>query len=411
MQLHTSKPTPPGQGVALSSTALGHAVLRVSAAGQIEWANDAAGRLTGFTPDTLAGSRLEDLARFLRHAPPSGPSVVDAAAPGARQTSQAVLETLDGQVRFVDVERQPVAEGGCLLLLVDVTDRVQFEQRLSLAERMAAIGTLASGVAHEIATPVQFVGDSVQFLRDAVKDVTRAMETLRQVRAEVLTDLPAKAAAEHSVSVDEDTDVDYLLEHMPQALDSCIDGLDRVGTILKSLKEYAHPQNDSMTSVDINALIERTLTLARNEYKYVADVETSFGALPEVHCIGGHIGQVILNLLVNASHAIGDVVEATGGRGTIAVTTCHEGDDVRVSVRDTGAGIPDTVLPRIFEPFFTTKAVGKGSGQGLALAWRVIVEKHRGSIDIESTVGAGTTFHLRIPVAGPSARPLTQVAA
>jgi signal transduction histidine kinase len=176
------------------------------------------------------------------------------------------------------------------------------------------------------------------------------------------------------------------------------DGIDRVAKIVRSMKAFAHPDRGERTTADINAALLSTVTVAGNEIKYVADVETDLQELPSIPCFLSDLNQVFLNLLVNASHAIGDVVAAGGGRGTIRIETKREGDHVRVSIADTGTGIPEAIRDRIFDPFFTTKDVGKGTGQGLALARTVIVEKHGGTLTFETEIGKGTIFHVRLPL-------------
>jgi signal transduction histidine kinase len=298
-----------------------------------------------------------------------------------------------------------------VVVLTDATAREQTSTRLAHAERLATIGRLAAGVAHEIATPVQFVGDSVQFLRDAMSDLATVIVALQRVRQAVADGGPAAEAAEAAAAVEETADLEYLLENAPRAVESCVEGLERVNAIVRSLKEFSHPQQSTMASVDLNHVVRSTLTLARNEYKYVADLETDFGALPPVTCMAGSISQVVLNLVVNAAHAIGDVVKASGGKGRIAVSTHLDGQHALITVRDSGGGIADDVRPHIFEPFFTTKAVGKGTGQGLALAWAIVADDHAGAIDVESTPGQGALFRVRLPIAGRASVRLTAEAA
>jgi signal transduction histidine kinase len=164
------------------------------------------------------------------------------------------------------------------------------------------------------------------------------------------------------------------------------------------MKEFAHPDQTEKTYADLNNAIQSTLVIARNEYKYVAEVETHFAELPPVCCYLGEINQVVLNLLVNSAHAIADFVKDSGALGKLTVRTCLIEDEVEISIGDTGSGIPEDIREKIFDPFFTTKEVGKGTGQGLALARNVIVNKHGGTIRFESECGRGTTFFIRIPV-------------
>jgi two-component system NtrC family sensor kinase len=285
--------------------------------------------------------------------------------------------------------------------LAAATDhRLHAETELRQAQKLEAVGRLASGVAHEINTPVQFVNDSVHFLRDAMHDLMVVVEKLQAVRRAVEDGTAAAAVAVAAAEAEEAADLPYLAVHVPKALERSIDGLGRVAAIVRSMKELAHPEAREMVAVDLNRAIQSTLTIARHEYKYVADVETDLGELPAVLCHGGDLNQALLNIVVNAAHAIDDVVRGTERRGRITVKTRCHGDDVVIAIGDTGAGIPEDIRDRIFDPFFTTKAVGQGTGQGLAIARSVIVDHHGGELRVESTMGHGTTFIIRIPVTG-----------
>ncbi|MDP9097927.1 MAG: ATP-binding protein, partial [Verrucomicrobiota bacterium] len=178
-----------------------------------------------------------------------------------------------------------------------------------------------------------------------------------------------------------------------------VEGLGRVATIVRSMKQFAHPDQAQKTEADLNQAIQSTIVIANNEFKYVALLETDYGDLPPVQCFLGEINQVVLNLLVNAAHAIGDVVKDTGGLGKLTVRTRRDGNEVEIAISDTGTGIPEAARSKIFDPFFTTKEVGKGTGQGLALARSIIVNKHGGTIRFE-TGGNGTTFFIRLPIEG-----------
>jgi signal transduction histidine kinase/HAMP domain-containing protein len=288
-------------------------------------------------------------------------------------------------------------------LMLDITRQRKLESDLQQAQKLESVGRLASGVAHEINTPVQFITDNVHFLRDSTQDLARLIEALRASNRAVIDGAPSVDAANAALKLEQTIDLAYLLDDMPKAHLGCIEGLKRVATIVRSMKEFAHPDSTEMTSVDINRAIESTLVIASNEYKYVAEVETDLGALPSVLCHAGEVNQAVLNIIVNAAHAIGDVVGDSGGRGKIVVGTRLEGASVVISITDTGGGIPDHIRARIFDPFFTTKQVGKGTGQGLAIARSVIVDKHGGELTVETQLGTGTTFHLRLPVNGKKA--------
>lgn len=277
-------------------------------------------------------------------------------------------------------------------LEAEMRERERIANELRLAHRLEAVGQLASGIAHEINTPIQYVSDSVHFIRDAVNDVQSIIERIRERRDE----LPEAVSAELD-ELWEERDIDFVIEEAPNALARAFDGLERVANIVRAMKSFAHPGGDSKVAIDLNAAIETTLTVCRNEYKYVADVELALDELPEVPCFPGELNQVILNLVVNAAHAVGDVVRDTDDRGTIAIRTRRETGTVCIEIADSGCGIPEPIQKRIFDPFFTTKPVGKGTGQGLAIS-RSIIVKHGGSLDFETAEGKGTTFFVRIPL-------------
>jgi len=210
------------------------------------------------------------------------------------------------------------------------------------------------------------------------------------------------AAVRAAQDAEQAADLDYLLENTPLAIGDAVGGLQRITTIVRSMKEFAHPDQAQKACADLNHAITSTLVVAHNEYKYVANLETDFEELPLVMCHLGEINQVVLNLVVNAAHAIADVVRDTGALGTITVRTRRIGPQVEISIADTGGGIPESVREKIFDPFFTTKEVGKGTGQGLAIARTVVVKKHQGSLRFESEMGVGTTFYIHLPINSPT---------
>jgi predicted ATPase/signal transduction histidine kinase len=292
--------------------------------------------------------------------------------------------------------------GGRVLrgLILDQTKRKQLEMELQQAQKLESVGRLAAGIAHEINTPIQFVNDSVHFVRDAMVDLGRVVGRYRETREKLAKDPGWEQEARALREADEAADLDYLVENIPSALERSIDGLSRVAAIVRSMKEFAHPDQGQQAPADINRAIENTIIMACNEYKYVAEIELEMGELPKVNCKVGELNQVVLNMVVNAAHAIGDVVKDTGSKGKISVRTWREGEDAVIAIRDTGAGIPAGIRDRIFDPFFTTKEVGRGTGQGLAIARTVIVEGHGGTLTFETEVGKGSTFFIRLPIAG-----------
>jgi signal transduction histidine kinase len=283
-------------------------------------------------------------------------------------------------------------------LMIDVTEARRLVREMAQGQKLESVGRIAAGVAHEINTSVQFISDSVRFVRHALKDVPHALAAYRGLTAGVLSGRDVSDAAKAAAETDEAADVDYFLKNAPEALDRALEGIGRVGSIVRSMTEFAHPDSRTMADVDINRALKTTLNMARNEYKGVADVETDFGEIPPVHCHAGDVNQVVLNLLLNAAHAIGDVVAGTSDKGRITVRTRAIGDYVEISISDTGDGIPESVRGRIFEPFVTTKEVGRGTGQGLALSRGLVVEKLKGSLHFETETGKGTTFFIRLPV-------------
>lgn len=303
----------------------------------------------------------------------------------------------DGKEGFLNLRVNPVRIGdetsaGYVIVGADVTERRVLEATLAQAQKLEAIGQLAAGVAHEINTPTQYVGDNMRFLREAFSDLSRYIAAGQ----EALAGGEPSAAAAVAAAID----LEYLLAEIPRALEQSLDGVERVAKIVRAMKEFSHPGTDEKTPIDLNRAIESTVTVARNEWKYVAELETCLDPnLPLVPCLPGEINQVILNLIINAAHAIQDVVgRAPEVKGRITVSTSHDERFAEIRVADSGTGIPPEIRARVFDHFFTTKEVGRGTGQGLAIAHSVVVKKHGGAITFESEVGRGTTFTVRLPL-------------
>jgi len=279
----------------------------------------------------------------------------------------------------------------------------KLHHKLYQSQKLESIGTLAAGIAHEINTPIQFINDNTHFLSESFKGLLKIIGAYRELLKECDTGEKTSRAVTKAQEVETEVDLAYLEEEMPSAFEQTMDGLERVSTIVNAMKNFSHISGDREKSkADINKAIESTITISRNEWKYVANLNTEFDSnLPLVNCYLADINQVVMNLIVNASHAIGDVVRETSGeQGTITVATHNEGDSVIISISDSGTGIPEEVRGKIFDPFFTTKDVGKGTGQGLAMAYSTIVEKHGGNLTCETEVGKGTTFHITLPIEG-----------
>lgn len=286
-----------------------------------------------------------------------------------------------------------------LILGADITERKLLESQLSQAQKWESIGQLAAGIAHEINTPIQYVGDNTRFLQEAFADLCVLLAAYGDLLQAAQTGVSVRSLAAGVEAEAAAIDLPYLLEEIPKAIQQSLDGAARVSQIVQAMKEFSHPGSVDKVDIDINRAIESTVTVARNEWKYVADLVLDLDSqMPLIPCLPGDFNQVILNIVVNAAHAIGDVVHATdsGEKGTITVSTRHLDDWAEIRIQDTGAGIPEAIRTKIFNPFFTTKEVGKGTGQGLAIAYS-IVEKHRGTLHFETKTGQGTTFIIRLP--------------
>jgi len=308
---------------------------------------------------------------------------------------------IDGQTRFLGLTlswiNAPEEEVSELLIIgSDVTDREVLGQQLRQAQKLEAIGQLAAGIAHEINTPTQYVGDNTRFLQESWPSFKELIAITREIRQEASLGPVSSQTLQQFDTLAQAADFEYLQTEIPRAIEQSLEGIQRVGKIVRAMKEFSHPGSEEKKLIDINKAIETTITVAHNEWKYVADMETHFAPdLPLVLCHAGEFNQVILNLLINAAQAMGD---GSQGKGKIVVSTRHDDDWAEVSISDTGAGIPEAVRSRVFEPFFTTKPVGKGTGQGLALAHTAIVRRHGGKIWFDSEVGKGTTFYIRMPL-------------
>ena len=313
----------------------------------------------------------------------------------ARREIAVHLAGMNHQLEAQVQQRTQSLEDTNAQLRREIGERERIELELRLAQKLEAIGRIASGVAHEINTPVQYVTDSLQFVRDSMHDLQPLIEKYRELHLSVARGLPATAAADETSSIAEHVDLDYVLANLAPALTRSLDGLGRVATIVRSMKEFAHLDR-AAADVDLNQMVTATLEVARHEYKYVADVVTELGELPAVRAYSGELGQVVLNLVVNAAHAIGDVVGSSGSRGKILVKTWADVGHVWFSISDTGGGIPESIRGSIFDPFFTTKEVGRGTGQGLAIV-NSVVNKHRGDVRFTTCIGQGTTFTVRLP--------------
>jgi PAS domain S-box-containing protein len=304
-----------------------------------------------------------------------------------------------GGIRRVRSRGYPIFEDGVLTryggITRDISDETQLHQELRLAQKLEAIGQLAAGMAHEINTPAQYVSDNVAFLTQGFRDLLPLLDSCRELlrRERVAAEVQALRDAAASA------DLEYLAAELPAALEQTAAGIGQIAKIVKAMKEFAHPADD-IREVNLNQTIETTVTVAKNEWKYVAEVTLDLAPnLALIACNPSEINQVLLNLIVNAAHAIESAVgPESDDKGEIRIRTTGDDDFVEISILDNGCGIPEAIRDRIYDPFFTTKEVGKGTGQGLAISHRIITQRHGGTIRCESTVGEGTEFIIRLPI-------------
>lgn len=273
------------------------------------------------------------------------------------------------------------------------------QAQLLQANKLESVGQLAAGIAHEINTPTQFIASNIDFMGDSFGGIRRLLNELSRQ----LTHRDGHAGLNPSLLAEllSEIDWEYLEEEIPTAIKQSKEGIKRISTIVQAMKEFSHPSSKEKVKNDLNKLIETTVVVTSNEWKYIADVHTDLEpSLPLVSCLADELGQVFLNILVNAVHAIENRLRDSDqrGRGIITIATRQQGDWVDIRLSDTGTGIPEEIRDRIFDPFFTTKTVGKGTGQGLAIAHDVVTKKHGGALSVESVVGEGSTFILRLPI-------------
>ncbi|MEW8028862.1 MAG: ATP-binding protein [Candidatus Thiodiazotropha sp.] len=301
------------------------------------------------------------------------------------------------------------SDSGVVVTFNDISERKRadeerrnLERQLNQTHKMEAVGQLAGGIAHEINTPIQYVGDNLRFIKESYEDLGSILGVYSDLmqKAEQLSELESEVAKVKE-TIDE-IDLAYLEEETSNAIEQSISGASQVAHIVLAMKEFAHPGSKQMALADINRIVSNAVAVCKNEWKYVADTELKLGDnLPQVECLGGEISQVVLNLVINAAHAI--EAAKSEQKGKITITTTHNGDSVEVRVSDTGTGIPKAVQESVFNPFFTTKDVGRGTGQGLAIAQDIVMGKHQGQLFFETEEGNGTTFVMQLPLPRNSA--------
>ena len=279
----------------------------------------------------------------------------------------------------------------------DLERRKALESQLAHAQKMESVGQLAAGVAHELNTPIQFVGDNINFLKSSFEDVETLLQAIESLLLDCREDERLTEQVETIDQIRGQIEIDFLREEVPLAAEQALEGTQTLTRIVKAMKVFSHPGTKSFEKVDLNRLLESTLNVSRSEWKYHATVSKDLcDDLPLVECLPGELGQVFLNLIVNAANAMSG--DAAGLKSILSVHTRREGNFAIVEISDTGCGIPDDIRHRVFDPFFTTKSVGEGTGQGLSISYRIVVKLHKGMLSFDSTVGEGTTFQIRLPI-------------
>ena len=266
-------------------------------------------------------------------------------------------------------------------------------------EKMASIGQLAAGVAHEINNPMGFISSNLNTLKEYDKDIRSLIKQYRLFFSGLKNDASKEKdrtyileGIKHITQFEKDIDIEFVMQDLPNLIEESLDGADRIRKIVFDLKDFAHPEEEELKFTGINENLDSTLNVVWNELKYKANVTKDYGDLPLVKCYPRQLNQVFMNILVNAAQAINE-------KGEIKIITRSENEQVKISISDTGSGIPEENLSKIFDPFFTTKEVGKGTGLGLNVAYNII-KKHNGTIDVKSALEKGTTFSIQLPSIG-----------
>jgi len=301
--------------------------------------------------------------------------------------------------KIMDAYWIPISEDKYLCSMIDITERKLYESQLAHTQKMESIGRLAAGIAHEINTPAQYVGDNISFLRDSFNDLNKMFDVLKRMQGQMEESEQTPRIVDELGAIAEEIDFEYLLDEIPVSISQSQDGIAKVSKIVQAMKEFSHPGGQSKSKVDLNRAIENTVTVSCNEWKYVAEVKTDYDkTLPEVPCFPDQFNQVVLNMIINSVHAIEDSIKGSDAKGTITIQTRYEEQMAEIRISDTGTGIPENAINKIFDPFFTSKEVGKGTGQGLSISHDMIVTNHGGIIDVESVPGQGTTFIIQLPL-------------
>jgi len=309
-----------------------------------------------------------------------------------------------GNIYWVNLTLSPIKSlkgeiTNFLGIMEDITEKMIAENRNAVSQKLESIGQLAAGIAHEINTPMQYIGDNTSFLKDAFASLSEFVNSLENLICQS-SPYEEKVLKDKIDELKIKMDMEFIISEIPRSIEQSQTGIERVTKIVRAMKDFSHPGAKEKSYYDINHGIQVTITISKNEWKYVADVDFQPATnLPDIYCLQDELNQVILNMIINSSHAIEEKgTESSGKKGLIQIVTQRENDFAVIKILDNGKGIKPENISKIFDPFFTTKQVGKGTGQGLAISHDIIVNKHGGQINVESKYGYGTTFIIKIPI-------------
>jgi PAS domain S-box-containing protein len=382
---------------------VGHVVFQVDDRGRLVSVTPTWSQLTGYGVVRSVGQAFRDFVH------PDDRTEVDQRladmyAEGASPTFECRLLRLMGDDVPVEVIARPLVDEagrhlGLVGVIADITERKARAVEAQHAQKLEALGRLSAGLAHEINTPMQFVGDNTRFLADSYEAMLKLILVYREVIEKLGDEAPHGGWRGMIAAAEQEADVDFLAQEVPPAVRESLDGVDRVATLVRAMKTFSNPEaDDVLKPSDLNEALQAVVTVGLSQLKFVADLVCDFGYVPPVTSNIADLNQVFLNMIMNAA----DSIEDKGVRGRITISSRSEGEYAVVAIADDGTGIPAQIRQRIFEPFFTTKGVGRGTGQGLALARAVILERHGGTIGVASEVGVGTTFTITLPINGPT---------
>lgn len=396
--------------LSISLASIGEAIVTISPTGEIVLFNNAAQQVTEYSALEAVGKPAHEILRILDEKTnkvlddPIGhlleiDKAFDINTPPRRpvlmtKTEKKIL--ISGKITPIRIEEHKNA--GYVLVFDDVTEKEQIAAQSMLSLKMESIGQLAAGIAHEINTPIQYLGDNLHYIQHALETYIEFDQKMTSFLSSISR---SNQETQKVLDFRNSQRIDHLNKEIPIAIVESFEGLERVRKIVMAIREFSHPSQKVKTYSDINKSVQTTATISRNEWKYFADLVTDLDPnLPLVLCRIDELNQVLLNMIVNAAHAIEEKQKETDKeKGKITIKTTRDHDKVVIAVTDTGCGISDKIVDRIFDPFFTTKDVGKGTGQGLSLAYNIIVNHHHGTIHVFTKENIGTTFTIELPIA------------